>query len=282
MLPVLQIREEEKFETLLKYSSMAGYKEVAISFGSSDLLMKDDYLSSLKKLNELLDKYKLKCIQSHLPFYHLLVSSEEVTDEMERAIIRGIEATKILDAKWTAFHPRSAVNFGYDRKKAFNDNKEKLSVYLETAIKLGVGIAVENMPLYPYTNPEWDFFGGKYEELIELCDSLKCENIGICWDFGHAHTASIDQRKALLDIGDRLKITHIHDNFRNGDHHLLPLESDPFWGSIKWAELMPYMKKINYEGPMTLEIIYPSVDSLEWFVRHSFECVTKLIKLTEN
>ena len=49
MLPVLQIREEERFETLLKYSATAGYKEVAISFGSSDLLMKDDYLSSLKK-----------------------------------------------------------------------------------------------------------------------------------------------------------------------------------------------------------------------------------------
>ncbi|MBO5369797.1 MAG: sugar phosphate isomerase/epimerase [Clostridia bacterium] len=56
---------------------------------------------------------------------------------------------------------------------------------------------------------------------MELCDSFESENIGICWDFGHAHLASVDQLRGLQTVGKRLVCTHIHDNFGNGDDHLI-------------------------------------------------------------
>lgn len=233
----------------------------------------------------MLDKYSLNCVQTHLPaVYHLLVSPEEVDEKLEEAIKRGIEATAVLSAKWTTFHPRTAINDGFNRDISYKHNKNMLTVYLEQAEKSGVGIAVENMPLYPYTSPQWRFFGGGYEELCELCDELKCDKIGICWDFGHAHTAAVNQEAALRYIGDRLKITHVHDNYRNGDHHLLPLLGGDveIWNSIDWIKLMPVLNEIEYNGPLTLETHYPPISLLKSFVKMSYECLSQLIELSQK
>ena len=135
------------------------------------------------------------------------------------------------------------------------------------------------MPLYPYTNPEWRFFGGGWEELCELCDELNSDKIGICWDFGHANTANLSQEKALVEIGNRLKITHVHDNSKNGDHHQLPLLGGDEWGCINWTETMSAVKSINYKGPLTLELIYPPKQMLEGFIKccfDSLECLKNM------
>ncbi|MBR4866520.1 MAG: sugar phosphate isomerase/epimerase [Clostridia bacterium] len=271
----IQIRQEEHFEKLLSLAANAGFREVSVSFGSDDLFFRDDYASALLGVAKLLDKYGLQCTQTHLPCYHLLVSSEEVTEETERAIRRAIEGSGELGAAWTAFHPRTAVNQGFDRTLSFRHNREALLGYLEVAERSGCGIGVENMPLYPGSHPEWRFFGGGFEELCELCDSLDSDKIGICWDFGHAHTAALDQPKALLRVGDRLKITHVHDNFRNSDHHQMPLLATN-GGGIDWAPVMQSLSAIDYRGPLALELTYPPEDMLEPFVKCGYACLTHL------
>lgn len=281
MIKSIQLREEENLEKMLSYASAAGFSHVAISFGSTDVLMRNDYKERVEEIAVLLEKNKMSCIQTHLPCYHLLVDSDEVDEKIELAIKRGIEQSATLGAKWAAFHPRTAVNGGYDRTKSYRDNKEKLKEYLEYSEKSGVGIAVENMPLYPFTNPEWRFFGGGFEELCELCDDLNSEKIGICWDFGHAHTASIDQEKAFLVVGDRLKITHVHDNYRNGDHHQMPLMADSIWGGIKWEKVMPALARIKYAGPLTLELITPSEIMRKSFLQMCYDCLTQLQEMSK-
>ena len=287
MKKAIQVRELENLEMTLKYAAEAGFNDVSIGFDSSkaSMFIGDDYKKKLNNICELLNKYNLNCVQTHLPApYHLLVSSETVDEISENMIKRGIEATAVLGAEWTAYHPRTAISDGYNREKSYEHNKNFLFQYLEYAEKAGVGIAVENMPLYPYTIPEWRFFGGGYEELCVLCDDIGSDNIGICWDFGHAHTAAINQNSALEYIGDKLKITHIHDNYRNGDHHLLPLLGGDvdIWRSIKWSEVMPSLKKINYNGPLTLEINYPPISILKSFVNMSYDCISSIEELVQK
>ncbi len=36
---------------------------------------------------------------------------------------------------------------------------------------------------------------------VDLVDSFHCDNVGICWDFGHAHLMGLDQREALRYMG---------------------------------------------------------------------------------
>ena len=144
-------------------------------------------------------------------------------------------------------------------------------------------ISVEEISLNTISS-KFTLDGGEYEELCELCDELKCDKIGICWDFGHAHTAAVNQEAALRYIGDRLKITHVHDNYRNGDHHLLPLLGGDveIWNSIDWIKLMPVLNEIEYNGPLTLETHYPLVSLLKSFVKMSYECLSQLIELSQK
>ena len=273
------VREEENLELMLEYASNAGFKEVSISFGSPDIFLKPNYKSEIDKIKASLDARGLVCKQTHLPYYHLTVSSEIVDEKMELGIARCIEGSARLGAEWTAYHPRTAVNDGYNQKKSFDDNKLFLTKYLDVAEKVGVGIAIENMPLYPYDKPYWRFFGGGWEELCALCDYFKSDKIGICWDFGHAHTAAIEQHHAVRDIGNRLKITHVHDNYRNGDHHQLPLLADPIWGPVNWGKYIQALKEIKYEGALTLELIYPPLSMCENFMKLAYECLDYLKEL---
>lgn len=272
----LIIREEENLELMLKYAANAGFKEMMLSFGSSDIFMRDNYREEIDKIKKLMEEYGIACRQTHLPCYHLLVSSEIVQEEKEIEIKRAIEVSAELGAEWAAFHPRTAVNEGYNQTISFKHNREKLKEYLEVAEKSGVGIAVENMPLYHYTNPQWRFFGGGFEELCELCDSFNSDKIGICWDFGHAHTALLDQAFAIKSVGNRLKMTHISDNYRNGDHHQLPLLGSLEWGCVDWEKAVGALKEINYQDSMTLELIYPPVSMCESFIKLCYDCLENL------
>lgn len=270
------IREEENLELFLAYAASAGFREVSISFGSTDLFTRPDYRSRIDQIRTLLDKNGLVCTQTHLPCYHLTVSSE-ITDEItELSIKRCIEESARLGAQWTAYHPRTAVNHGYSRTKSFADNRAILAEYLEVSEKYGTGIAVENMPLYPYTVPTYRFFGGGWEELCEICDLFHSDKIGICWDFGHAHTAALDQAVAIRDMGDRLKITHVHDNYKNGDHHQMPLMGDLQWGCIDWAKPIGALKEIGYAGALALELIYPPLPMCESFMKLAYNCLDHL------
>jgi len=267
------IREEEHPEYLLRCAASSGFEEVSISFGSTDLFTRPDYRARIDQIKGWLDETGLVCGQTHLPCYHLTVSSEITDEVMELAIKRCIEESARLGAKWTAFHPRTAVNQGYNRTKSFADNQAVLADYLEVAEKCGTGIAVENMPLYPYTAPYYRFFGGGWEELCELCDSFHSDKIGICWDFGHGHTASLDQAAAIRDMGSRLKITHVHDNYRNGDHHQLPLLGDTQWKCMDWSVSIAALKEIGYTGALALELIYPPLPMCESFISLAYDCL---------
>ncbi|MBQ9543626.1 MAG: sugar phosphate isomerase/epimerase [Clostridia bacterium] len=272
-------RYDENFELMLKFASSAGFGEVMVGFGESKVFESDTYEKEVEKMGELLNKYSLRASQTHLPCYHLLDSSEIVDEKTEMSIRRGIWASGKLGSDWTAFHPRSAVNKGCSRGVSFEDNRRMLEIYLEDAEKAGVGIAVENMPLYPHSHNEWRFFGGGWEELCELCEVLKSPRFGICWDFGHAHTAGIDQKVALREVGSLLKMTHVHDNYKNGDQHQLPGLADRQWNSIGWVSVMQTLKSIGYEGTLALETIMPPICMCENFFKLAFDSLEYLKSL---
>lgn len=265
------IREQDDIELMLEYAKKAGFQEVSIGLSEPEFFLRPDYKSDVAKIRELLDKNGLVCTQTHMPCYALLDSSEITKDETELAIRRSIEESARLGATWTAYHPRTDITNGYSRTKSFEANKAMLDGYLEDAEKYGVGLAVENMPLYPYSAAFWRFFGGGWEELCELCDTFQSDKIGICWDFGHANTAQLDQAAAIREIGERLKITHVHDNYKNGDHHILPAMGDCAWGCIDWQKPISALKEIGYEGALTLELIYPSLPMRESFVKLAYD-----------
>ena len=72
--------------------------------------------------------------------------------------------------------------------------------------------------------------------------------VGLCMDFGHAHLMG-DLADAIEVAAEHLVTTHVHDNRRRTDDHLVPYQ-----GSIVWATALVTMRKIGYDGTYMLEL----------------------------
>ena len=104
---------------------------------------------------------------------------------------------------------------------------------------LGVRLALEVMDNGLSTAPA----------LVEMLErDLDGMNVGICMDVGHAHLLG-DTAEAIETASEYLVTTHIHDNRRQHDDHLVPFE-----GSINWAATIMELDKIGYDGVLMYEV----------------------------
>ena len=111
---------------------------------------------------------------------------------------------------------------------------------------------------------------------MRLCDSFSADNIGICWDTGHANISKEIQAESIALLGNRIKCTHIHNNWGVRDDH-----APPIYGNIEWAKVIPALMATGYKGPMTLEThCWYNDDALfESFARHNYDSLLYLESL---
>ncbi len=71
---------------------------------------------------------------------------------------------------------------------------------------------------------------------------------GICLDFGHAFLGG-DVPDAIETVAEHLIATHVHDNHRRADDHLVP-----YAGGIEWDGALMSMQKVGYDGIYLMEV----------------------------
>lgn len=273
MRHAIQLKYDESFEYSVKCAKNAGFKYIAIGFGSSKCFHSENWEKEVIKIENLLKENALECIQTHLPFHNMLSSAEIEDKDTDKAILRCLEAGKMLGSAWNVYHARSAINDNYSTKKSMEYAKKSVAEFADKANSCKSGFAIENLAVFPDV-PKWRFFTAEYEDLCELHDYFKSEYVSVCWDFGHANLMGNNDEKVLEYVGDRIKCTHVHNNDGNLDQHYLPSQ-----GSIEWEKLMPTLRKVGYSGDLTLELNYKKVLCLESFFRYSLDCLKSLEEL---
>lgn len=103
---------------------------------------------------------------------------------------------------------------------------------------LGVRILLENIP-NELSTPE---------RLVEFIQTSHFDDVGVCFDVGHAHMMS-DVLPAFETLKTFIHSTHVHDNDRDRDAHLWP-ES----GSIDWKQAIELLRSAPQPPPLLLEI----------------------------
>ncbi len=103
---------------------------------------------------------------------------------------------------------------------------------------LGVKLLLENIPNEMSTP----------ERLLEFLGITHFDDVGICFDLGHAHIMSSVQ-EAFETLKNHIRSTHVHDNARDRDAHLWPGE-----GSIDWEEALRLLRSAPHVPPLLLEI----------------------------
>ena len=85
--------------------------------------------------------------------------------------------------------------------------------------------------------------------LVTMLESgLDAPHAGICLDFGHAHLMG-DVADAVETAAEHVIATHVHDNRRREDDHLVP-----YRGTINWDMALTTMQKIGFDATYLLEL----------------------------
>ena len=104
---------------------------------------------------------------------------------------------------------------------------------------LGIRVAIEVIPNEIST-------AASIVSMLER--DIDSASVGLCMDFGHAFLMG-DLPDAIETAAEHLITTHVHDNKRREDDHLVP-----YHGAIDWSAALMTMQKIGYEGTYLMEL----------------------------
>lgn len=220
-------------------------------FEIQELLDDDNYEKTFDEIIKDCNlKFNIAHAPIHFPFFFNTYYNLDKKNLYEQRIVRAINLSSKLNVEWIVIHLGTVLgNDGrYDLKQSIEENIKYLSKFVELANKNNIKIAIENG-----TNMEEEVTP-TIDELINIVDyyndRYNKEVLGICFDFGHANVGKLDIYKEIKKVGNRLKVTHIHDNYGTDTHNF------PFDGEIDWKKVITALKEINYNGELTLEVRY--------------------------
>ena len=233
----------------LKMLKNCGFDGIDLNF-SGDFFEKDHEMKA-HMICDNLQEAGLACPQVHLPTYGLFADCGKDDPVVEDCIAKTLKIMPILGAKWAACHVRSAAESGFDRERALTQNTHWLKGLCSVAEEYGSGIAVENLPTFP-DRPDAPFFSSVVEDQCALIDAVDHPLLGACWDFGHANLnlqhRDKNQRELLNILGQRVKIVHVHNNYKTRESHL-PLSI----GFVDWFDAIAGLRDIGFDGFFSLE-----------------------------
>jgi sugar phosphate isomerase/epimerase len=132
--------------------------------------------------------------------------------------------------------PDAQHHAGDNNRGAALKSAEEISRIAEA---LGVRIALEVIP---------NDVSSAASLVAMIEGDLESKSVGICMDFGHAHLMG-DAADAVETAAEHVITTHVHDNRRHDDDHLVPYK-----GTINWDMVLMTMQKIGYDGTYLLEL----------------------------
>ena len=130
--------------------------------------------------------------------------------------------------------------------------EEALNELVPVAAASKVRILLENLPYRCDGKIEYPLV--TMRQLRPFVDSFPAEQLGLVLDTGHVGTLRMDPVDEIEVAGERLWGTHIQDVDGEDPHddHWLPTH-----GSLDWDVILAALKRINYRGAWTFEVINP-------------------------
>jgi sugar phosphate isomerase/epimerase len=174
------------------------------------------------------------------PAYSLATTDETARTRAVDETIAALRAAEQLQAGFLVLHlgvPLAQRPDGRDNRR--DAVLRSLDAVHTAAAGSGVRLALEVIP-NPISN------AGALVTVID--EELEASDVGICLDTGHAFLMG-DLVDAIEDVAGHMVTTHLHDNRRVSDEHLVPFD-----GVIDWAEAAMTMQKVGYEGVWLFEL----------------------------
>lgn len=174
---------------------------------------------------------------------------QERQERMEK-MKRSIQATALLGCRNWVIHP--VMPYGIEDKgtgheqETWEINIAFMGELLETAREYGITICLENMPMP-------DFSIGSPSEILRFVREMDDEQFKICLDTGHvAVYQGLTPAGAMRELGETVRVLHVHDNNGKADLHYMP-----YFGVIDWPDFSRALKECGFQGVFSLETAPP-------------------------
>lgn len=117
--------------------------------------------------------------------------------------------------------------------------------------------------------------GDSYQEILDILSNFENDDLGICWDFGHANAMYQRGLQDQFPPSEFLKKVihcHVHDCWDQKTH--LPLGM----GTVPIEQNMQLLLQHDYDGILNLELVPHRIDQPIHFIKHIAQSVQTIQK----
>lgn len=176
----------------------------------------------------------------HLPFsrdINISLPDSKKREDSVKLHLNYMQRAAYVGAKVIVVHPSSEPIEEHERSEYMENSIASLKVLADHAQKLGLTLAVENLPRTCLCRDSKET-----EQILRSDDRLR-----FCFDVNHL---LIDSHEKFLErFADKLVTLHISDyDFVNERHAL------PGCGHIDWLRLVELLETADYSGPFLYEV----------------------------
>ena len=226
----------------------------------SGSIMDGDFSAMVPQLTEFQDaaqRHNIAFAQTHAPFPSYEWERDALNQRMKPVLVNAIRATAFLGAPYCVVHPALVRE---ENKRPSPDEEWAVNHALYADLipvlkETGVVCCLENLFSTGTEGTRYasvcSDFGEAVKWIERLNDEAGAELFGFCLDTGHCNLARQNLRRAVLQMGQHIKVLHIHDNVAHLDQHLAP-----YMGTICWDEFLRALNEINYQGDLNFETFY--------------------------
>lgn len=208
--------------------------------------------AAIAELDDWLKTTGLSLHSMHAPITDRFPAGDQWKPVFSIAATDAARRQAAVDEAGAALEVAKTIPFGLlvvhvgtpDTKAGAGDNNRgaatrSIEEICRLAEPLGVRVALEVIPNVLSTP----------SSLVAMLErELELPVAGICLDFGHAFLGG-DVPDAIETVAEHLIATHVHDNHRRTDEHLVP-----YRGAINWDAALMSMQKIGYDGTYVMEL----------------------------
>ena len=232
----------------------AGFDAIDYSFFDTQRCNPDvsdeEYKKRFTNLRKYAEDKGMYFNQSHAPHPSSLLD-EDFTKRRFDELVTSLKNSSYLGVRNIVIHPLQHLRYyrNENTEALYEMNLEFYARLIPYCEEYGITVCTENMwQCYGNSSKIWDSTCSKAEEFVRYVDGVNSPYLKACVDIGHTVLVGENPVRMIETLGDRVVALHVHDNDGIHDSHTLP-----FHGIIMWNEVAKALKKINYQGEITLE-----------------------------
>lgn len=198
--------------------------------------------------------------QMHMPYPLFVWKGGELNEYLAKTVAsKSLAVCAFLECPNIVVHGFKLTPYLGSDDNEWEHTAHFLDTIAPVAKELGITVCLENV----YNSIKGRITEGPCtnalrtaERIDRLNERIGSEIFGFCFDTGHANLLGIDFEAFLCQMGNRVKVLHIHDNDGVFDLHQLPFtftrtRENP--SITDWDGFIRGLKRIKYQGALCFE-----------------------------